>query len=922
MRLLALFFFFSLSLFAQELPPITNFDPSAYNAGNQNWMISQSPNNHIYVANNLGLLSYNGEHWHLHKVPDASAVRSVLAQEEKIYTGSYMDFGFWEHNRKGELTYTSLTNLSNEEILDGEQFWHIEALEEYIIFQSLRRLYSYNKETNELSTITAGNIISNLFKVGNKLYYQVAEDGLYAIDNGVIERVIPNSEIKDSPIVGLFPFDNDEMLAVTRDDGLFIIKQNTWQRFQLENYSLDESIFTAKLLADKTLVLGTIGSGLHVYNLETLESYRVLQPVINNNTVLSVMEDKAGNIWGGLDSGLVLINRKSPFRLFTDIYGKLGTVYCSYQLEDHLYLGTNQGLYVKTADSTSYKLISGTSGQVWSINKVNGKLYAGHDRGVYAIDGNSAEHIFDGPGVWEIKAIKDGLLQGHYDGLSFWKEGEFENDPEYLENFDLSSRNLVVENDSVIWVGHDHKGIFKLKINESVNKVEGFQNYRVSYQGGMGLKVFRFNDSIYYSTEDEIYKYDPSKDEFVQKNNLNNLIEEPRITGISKVLPDNTWWSFGRENLIYVTQDAFQERLSVKTAAIPIEYRSIAKGFENISLVGEREYLVGSNKGYTVFSTPLGFPGMEPLSINKVSTAALEENFKNQTLELELLELPNSENNINFEFSIPAFSKLAKPVYSYRIKGFSAGWSEWQSQGLANFENMPSGDYVFEVRGKYNNKISDTASYAFSITLPWYATTAAIIIYILLFSLLIFILHKIYTGYYRKQRNRLMERNRKKIEIKQLESQQEIITLQNQKLESDMASKNRELAASTMNLIKKNEFLNELKKRISSANKEEDIQKVISVINKNIAEEDNWKFFKEAFDNADKDFLQSVKEAHPNLTSNDLKLCAYLRLNLSSKEIAPLLNISVRSVEIKRYRLRKKMELDHDQGLVEYILQF
>ena len=261
-------------------------------------------------------------------------------------------------------------------------------------------------------------------------------------------------------------------------------------------------------------------------------------------------------------------------------------------------------------------------------------------------------------------------------------------------------------------------------------------------------------------------------------------------------------------------------------------------------------------------------------------------------------------------------------MYSYRIKGFSAGWSEWQSQGLANFENMPSGDYVFEVRGKYNNKISDTASYAFSITLPWYATTAAIIIYILLFSLLIFILHKIYTGYYRKQRNRLMERNRKKIEIKQLESQQEIITLQNQKLESDMASKNRELAASTMNLIKKNEFLNELKKRISSANKEEDIQKVISVINKNIAEEDNWKFFKEAFDNADKDFLQSVKEAHPNLTSNDLKLCAYLRLNLSSKEIAPLLNISVRSVEIKRYRLRKKMELDHDQGLVEYILQF
>ena len=78
--------------------------------------------------------------------------------------------------------------------------------------------------------------------------------------------------------------------------------------------------------------------------------------------------------------------------------------------------------------------------------------------------------------------------------------------------------------------------------------------------------------------------------------------------------------------------------------------------------------------------------------------------------------------------------------------------------------------------------------------------------------------------------------------------------------------------------------------------------------------------FKEAFDNADKDFLKRMKLIHPLLTPNDLRLCAYLRLNLSSKEIAPLFNISVRSVEIKRYRLRKKMDLQHEIGLVEYIL--
>ncbi|MEM6517122.1 MAG: LuxR C-terminal-related transcriptional regulator [Bacteroidota bacterium] len=95
---------------------------------------------------------------------------------------------------------------------------------------------------------------------------------------------------------------------------------------------------------------------------------------------------------------------------------------------------------------------------------------------------------------------------------------------------------------------------------------------------------------------------------------------------------------------------------------------------------------------------------------------------------------------------------------------------------------------------------------------------------------------------------------------------------------------------------------------------------VIKIIDKNINNKDDWKFFQEAFNNADKDFLKKIKSIHPNLTPNDLRLCAYLRLNLTSKEIAPLLNISPKSVEVKRYRLRKKMNLEHQEGLTDYIL--
>ena len=95
----------------------------------------------------------------------------------------------------------------------------------------------------------------------------------------------------------------------------------------------------------------------------------------------------------------------------------------------------------------------------------------------------------------------------------------------------------------------------------------------------------------------------------------------------------------------------------------------------------------------------------------------------------------------------------------------------------------------------------------------------------------------------------------------------------------------------------------------------------VSKIHSNLNTSDDWKLFEEAFKNTDKGFIKKLKSEHTNLTSNDLRLCTYLRLNLSSKEIAPLLNISIRSVEVKRYRLRKKMNLPHEASLSSYILE-
>ena len=195
-----------------------------------------------------------------------------------------------------------------------------------------------------------------------------------------------------------------------------------------------------------------------------------------------------------------------------------------------------------------------------------------------------------------------------------------------------------------------------------------------------------------------------------------------------------------------------------------------------------------------------------------------------------------------------------------------------------------------------------------------------IINYVLIVVIFIFLINRYYINFYRKKEEKIIRMNQNKLELKEIEKKQALISIKNEKLQQDIEGKNRELAISTMSMIKKNQFLSRLKKDLKNSDSMQNISSVIRVIDRNLNNTDDWKFFEEAFNNADKDFLKKVKQSHQSLTNNDLRLCAYLRLNLSSKDIAPLLNISLSSVEIKRYRLRKKMNLAHNEGLTDHLL--
>lgn len=914
---------------AQDLPPIVRFSTETYSAGNQNWMISQDTNRFLYFANNEGLLEYNGVQWTLYPSPNETIIRSVKVIGKRIYTGCYMEFGFWERNGAGILKYTSLSQSMKGKIVDDEQFWNIAQYDHWVIFQSLNQIFVYDTSTKKYTIIKPKTGVSKVFSVGNAVLYQTFGTGLYEIENGKSKLISADPVIIKDKIVNLYAKE-EGLLMQTMYSGLYFYKDGNLTRWATEADSQlqTSSVYSSRMLSDGSLALGSVSNGIFILSPQGKMRYHITQNKgLSNNTALSLYEDMDKNLWIGLDNGINCINLQSAVRSYSDDTGFLGTVYASKLHNGLLYVGTNQGLFYKPyAYAGDFTFIPGTKGQVWSLHEYDGTLFCGHDSGTFIVNGSTATHIFAASGTWRFKphpTRTDLLLQGSYHGIAVlektggtWK---FRN---WIKGFDYSSRYFETSGNNEIYVSHEYKGIFRIITDADYLKAEKVVDYTYPSKG-KNASLSKFNGNIYYASKDGFFRADAKTKKFIKDESLSKVLAKDEYTS-GKLIPDNSnkMWFFTKNYINYFSAGKLNSDLKHNIIPIPSTLTNSMLGYENITQITPSTYLVGTTDGYyTINMNELRFNTYN-VTITNVATNALSENPVSRTMSDEG-SFKYKENNLTFSFTVPEYSKYINAEFQYQLVGMQDQWSEWNTRPFVNFKNLPSGDYVFRIRAKTGNSVSaNIAEYKFTILKPWYATTIALLIYLILAAIAAFLINRAYKNYYHRQKEKLIEENNRLLEIKELENEQELMRLKNEQLEQDFESKNRELAVSTMNLIKKNELLSMIKDDLKKTGEGNDrsIKSVITTINKNINEDDTWDMFKEAFNNADKDFLKKVKKAHPVLTPNDLRLCAYLRLNLSSKEIAPLLNISVRSVEIKRYRLRKKMDLSHELGLVEYIL--
>ena len=452
--------------------------------------------------------------------------------------------------------------------------------------------------------------------------------------------------------------------------------------------------------------------------------------------------------------------------------------------------------------------------------------------------------------------------------------------------------------------------------------------------------MYKINNLLVVATEKGVYSFNQQKDSFEPAPFYQKILGDQSIRYLKEDREGNIW--FIHEKTLGVIDLTFKEPVVIY---LPELNNKMLSGFEFVYPVDESNIFLGGEKGFYHINYGKYKKSLPNLKV-QVRTVRIINNKdsllfggyfnnenENQTQpEKDIPEISYNWKTIHFEFSSSIFGYQKNLEYSYRLNGFDNNWFDWSNRTEKEYTNLPAGNYTFEVKARNNlGNESTVSSYSFRILPPWYLTIWAKALYFLLLCTIVYKLYKWQRKKFIAQQQKFEVEQKKIIYVHELEiskSESELVALRNENLEAEINFKNSEIASSAMHLVKKGELLTKIKSELTHVMKRLDNETAIAELKKmikSLSEDDNidkeWENFTKHFDRVHSDFVVKLKEKHPAISGNELKLCAYLRMNLSTKEIAQLMNISVRGVEISRYRLRKKLNLSTETSLFDFLIQ-
>ncbi|MDO6769235.1 MULTISPECIES: LuxR C-terminal-related transcriptional regulator [Cellulophaga] len=914
-------FFFYCKLPAQYIPYFQNFSLSEYKAGNQNWSLSRSEDGMLYVANNNGLLTYDGVKWAFNALPNKTIVRSVLAHNGLVYTGSYEEFGYWEKDSKGFLIYNSLSDLIKEQISSNEEIWQIVPFENGIIFRSFSNIYVYNFN-GEIEKIPTNLVIISCNIVGDKLYVATLNNGIYELKNNRLVQIINNRALANTKVLAIKEFDG-KLLIVTSLKGCFVYDGDTFKPNDFEvNAKIKQHLLNGfSILKSGEMAFGTIKDGVYITGSKGEITYHInKENGLINNTVLSQFLDNENNLWLGLDNGIAKVYLNNDNYFFNDVSGRLGAVYDVINYQGTVYMGSNTGLFY-IDEQKKLQFIEGSQGQVWSLQEIEGDLFCGHNDGTFLVENRKLKLVSNVVGGWAIKKVPNKnnvYVQGTYIGLVTYKKKNGNWEATSLGKTTIPSKYLAFEDEQTAWVAHAYKGLYKVKFDKNYDSIKSIENYKgKGVFSDFNVRLYKIKNEICFKTNDGWLKYQPILDSIVPYQ----LLDKTFGSDAYIISEENTKQiGLKKANDVINFKSLNTDEQETSLSNIFLENKLIV-GYENVSKMNDSILALNLDNGFMLFNTNSHSKAVLYKPI--IDQIVIDEKLKDTT-DFDKIDL-----QINSSFRISVLSpRSTNHFFEYNILELEA--NKWQKleENTLELSSLKDGSYTILFRTSNPlGQFSEATKIQLEVLPPWYKSTLGFLLYTILFIIVVLLIY-----YFNKKKNEQVQKQlkikyakeqEKLLKEKTLENEKRIIQLKNESLTNEVKLKSKELANTAMALVKKNETLQEIKKELAVSKENFDNQytykKILKKVDNSIEYKDEWKVFEHNFNQVHEDFFKSLKSNHPNLTAKDLKICAYIKMNLANKEIAPLMNVSVRGLETHRYRLKKKLNLENDISVFDYL---
>lgn len=895
-------------LYSQELLPfVENYSKSDYEGDNQIWNVVQGNDRAMYFANNHYLLRYDGVKWEKYSLPNKIIIRSVFVDGNKIYSGSYKEFGYW-YRRGSKMHYVSISNKNNIfNQNDSDEIWKIFRFNNKIYFQSFNKIFIYDGVKIEVRNFPF--LISYSFVVKNQIVLATVEDGVYKMNTSNFEKLqgLPGLE---KNVIHAIEAHDDKVYFFTKKNGVYVQENgvlNAWKS-PLNGILKSANINVARFMKNNKLIIGTGNKGVFIFDLITGDYKNINRNnVLMNNSVLSLTQDAENNLWLGLDNGIAHIEVNSPISIFYDKSGILGSVYSVSITSKGYLLASNHGIFEYKNNQLS--LLNNTQGQAWDITKINNKFLIGHNEGTFAYENETLTKANSVSGGWNlIKSSIDNIyIQATYSGVSIYKDYDNLNQRIIVNGLFNPIKYVAQNRKNEIWAADNYRGLYRIIVNDVFEtiRVENITQ-KNKIKNDFGVKIFEFRNEILFLINNSWYTYNSITNQLERNVIFNNYFKNVSdIVGI-----DQDHFMIIQDGLLYYV-DAKGDQF-IKNNIHEKYYKGKLIN-DNLKIFKEKNnYLLNLDDGFISFGLNNQTRPKADIKVEAYNNGNLVKN--NSSIKY------NSELKL---FVITGIYGVTRPYLFYKTE-FSKKLLPIK-EGNIVLNNLSSGNHevvIFDHNGSNYNKIY---KFQFKVAQPWYFSPWMILLYCIIIGTILFVYYKWNLMRYNQKlalREEDLKHQKKILEI-ELKAENELNTQEYEKhiLELEIQAKSSEVAGKSLSIAKQSEMIENIQSILDS---ETDFNKLKSEIKKvikiNAINKHEWETFETNINQMHKEFINTLSSKYPHLTPKDIKLCIYLKMNLSSKEIAPLMNISFRGVELHRYRLRKKLALIQDENLTKFLL--